>query len=188
VGVAPFTNIVVDVYLADEEGWTNGQQFQMSELAYFDPLTSQTAYHGFAQGREPLGAFTDNGPQDINPAVGEFESDIAALNLATNQLVTVAPSYSAAAPGTHNAAAHTSDFALPITLQISPTLFITSSGGNVFLAWPTNAGAFNPQTTPQLAPSAWTNLNPQPSLLINGAFYQAALPVGGSNAYFRLAR
>ena len=187
-GVVPGTNIVVDVYLADEEGWTNGQKFQLTELAYVDPFTLQTNYHGFAQGRVHLGAFVDNGTQDLNPVVGQFEFDISALNLPTNQLVTIAASYSAAAPGTHNALAHTSDFAMPVTLQVSPTLFIALSAGDVLLSWPTNAGVFNLQTTPELSPPVWTNLSPQPGLLVTGALYQATLPVGSSNALFRLAR
>lgn len=78
---------MVDVYLADEEGWTNGQRFQLSELSYTDPLTLETKYHGFSQGREHLGSFLDNGPQDLNPETGAFEFDISALMLATNQLV-----------------------------------------------------------------------------------------------------
>ena len=187
-GLLPCTNIVVDVYLADEEGWTNGQRFQLAELVYVDPLTLQTDYHGFAQGSSHLGAFVDNGPQDLNPAVGQFEFDISALNLPTNQLVTIAVSYSAAAPGTHNAPALTSDFAFPVTLQMSPTLFIALSAGDVLLSWSTNAGVFNLQATPGLSPSAWTNLSPQPGLLVTGALYQATLPVGSSNAFFRLAR
>lgn len=187
-GVAPFTNIVVDVYLADEEGWTNGQKFQLSELSYTDPLTLGTKYHGFTQGHEYLGSFTDNGPQDLDPAVGQFEFDISALNVATNQLVTVTVSYSAAAPGTHNAPAHTSNFSLPVTLEASPKLFITLSASNVLLWWPTNAGVFNIQTSPHLSPPAWMDLSPQPGLLVTGTLFQAALPVGGSNAFFRLTR
>ena len=119
---------------------------------------------------------------------GQFDFDIRALNISPNQLVTIAVNYSADPPGAHNGNAQTSDFALPVTLPATPQLFITLSATNVLLSWPTNAGMFNIQTTGQLIPAAWTNLNPQPVCLVTGVWYQATLPVGGSKTFFRLAR
>ena len=187
-GIAPFTNIVVDVYLADEEAWTNGQSFQLPELSYTDPATSATSYYGFAQGREYLGSFTDNGPQDLNPAVGVFEFDISALNLARTAWVTVAANYSATAPGAHNGLAHTSNFSLPIPLPNAPRISLAWLGANLVLSWPTNAGIFNLQSTPQLSPSAWADLIPQPALQVHGAIYEAALPMDDRQKFFRLAQ
>ncbi|HVV01709.1 MAG TPA: hypothetical protein VHH88_10135, partial [Verrucomicrobiae bacterium] len=42
LGLDPYTNVVVDLYLADQESWTNGQKLQLEELAYYDPVTAQT--------------------------------------------------------------------------------------------------------------------------------------------------
>ena len=187
-GIAPFTNIVVDVYLADNEAWTNGQQFQFSELAYIDPATMQTAYYGFAEGHTWLGAFNVNSPANLDPAPGQFAFDIRALHIPANELVTVAASYSPDAPGAHNAAAHTSPFALPITLQVVPPLTIAAVGTNIFLSWPTNAGAFTIQITAALNPPTWTNFLPQPAVQIVGTSFQAELIFGGGAAFFRLIR
>jgi hypothetical protein len=187
-GVAPFTNIVLDVYLADNEAWTNGQKFQFTELAYPDPVTSATDHYGFAEGKTWLASFNVNSPANLNPAPGQFAFDIRALNIPANTLVTVAATYSTNAPGAHNAIAHTSPFALPVTVQIVPHLSISASGTNLFLAWPTNAGAFNLQTAAGLNPPAWANIIPPPVIQTVGTNFQAVIPLGGNTTYFRLAR
>jgi hypothetical protein len=187
-GVAPFTNIFIDVYLADEEGWTNGQQFQFAELSYTDPDTSETRYYGFAQGRVYIASFSDNGPQDLNPVPGQFEFDISALNLNPNQLITITANYSADPPGTHNGRIHTSAVAMPITLQPVPRLAIAKSGNNLLLAWPTNAGKFTIQSATNLTPAAWADINPSPIIVQTGTNYQATVPIGSSRTFFRLMR
>jgi hypothetical protein len=188
LGVAPYTNIVIDVYLADEEAWTNGQQFQLAELMYYDPVTATPQYYGFAQGRTWLASFVANGPLDLNPAVGQFDLDISALNLTTSTLITAAASYSADPVGAHNARAHTGPFATPITLQPAPRLSATQSGNNLLLSWPASQGLFTIQSTPGLAPPVWSNLQPQPPIQQVGADYQAILPLTSSRGFFRLAR
>ncbi len=187
-GVAPFTNIVLDVYLADDEAWTNGQKFQFSELAYLDPLTSETEYYGFAEGKIWLASFNLNSPANLDPAPGQFAFDISALHIPADALVTVAASYSTNAPGTHNAVMHTSPFAMPVTLQIVPRLNLTAAGTNIFLTWPTNAGSFTIQSTAALNPPAWTNLVSPPAIQTLGTNFQAAIPLGSSTAFFRLRR
>jgi hypothetical protein len=187
-GVAPFTNIVVDVYLADDEAWTNGQLFQFPELAYTHPVTSATEYYGFAEGKTWLASFNPNSPANLDPTPGQFAFDISALNLPADKLVTVAASYSAQTLGTHNAVMHTSPFALPVIPQIVPYLGITVSGGYVSLSWPTNAGAFDILTSPTLSPPAWTDLHPQPLLLVSGTNYQANISLSGQAGFFRLSR
>jgi len=188
LGVAPYTNIIIDLYLADEESWTNGQKFQLSELAYTDPVTSQIEYYGFAQGRTYLASFVDNGPQDLDPAPGQFEFDISSLGLSTAALVTVAANYSVDRPGTHNGRTHTSVFAMPVTLQPAPRLAIAKSGTNVFLSWPANQGVFSVQSSATLAPPLWTNLTPQPPIVPVGTNYQATVVISNAPAFFRLAR
>ena len=127
------------MYLADEEGWTNGQFFQFSELAYTNDM-GDTLYYGFAQGRTYLGSFVDNGPQDSNPTPGQFDFDIGSLNIPVGTLVTIAANYSADPPGTHNGRVQTSDFAMPITLLPAPRLSIAKLANNVIISWPTNGG------------------------------------------------
>lgn len=187
-GVAPFTNIIVDVYLADNEAWTNGEKFQFSELAYTDPLTSATEYSGFAEGKTWLAAFNVNSPANLDPTPGQFAFDISALHIPAEALVTVTASYSTNAPGTHNGVMHTGPFALPVRLQIVPRLSIATAGTNIFLAWPTNAGFFAVQASTALNPSAWADLIPQPAVQTVGTNYQAALPDSAVPTFFRLAR
>ncbi len=115
LGVAPYTNIVIDVYVADPEGWTNGQAFTFTEL--LDPNTG--IFGGFSQGRTYLGSFADNGPLDRDPTPGEFDLDISALNLGSG-FVTVTANYSADPPGTHNGRVQTSEFAVPIVVPYVP--------------------------------------------------------------------
>jgi hypothetical protein len=187
-GVSLFTNIVIDVYLADDEAWTNGQKFQFSELAYTDPQTSQTEYYGFTEGKTWLASFNLNGSANHDPTPGEFAFDISSLPIPANALVTVTASYSADAPGAHNAVMHTSPFALPVMLQVVPRLSIAGISTNLFLTWPTNAGLFTIQTTATLNPPDWTDLTPQPALQTVGTNYLAEISSGGKAAFFRLTR
>jgi hypothetical protein len=188
LGVDPYTNIIIDVYLADDEGWTNGQKFQLLELSYIDPSTMSTKYSGFPQGRTFLGAFLDNGPHDFNPAVGQFALDIGSLGVNTTSLVTVAANYSADPPGTRNGRTQTSQFANPVTLQPAPRMGITQSGGNLLVTWATNLGTFSIQATPQFGPTSWANLSPQPPIVVVGTNYQASVPISGARNFLRLAR
>jgi hypothetical protein len=110
LGVAEYTNIIIDVYHADLEGWTNGQAFQLSELA-----DGASGFYGFAQGRQYLGSYVDNGPKDLNPVAGAFEFDISSANADPTQPLTVTANYSADPPGTARGRVHTSDFATPVT-------------------------------------------------------------------------
>ncbi|HEY4415164.1 MAG TPA: hypothetical protein VGO57_05680, partial [Verrucomicrobiae bacterium] len=174
-GVAPFTNIVIDVYLADEEAWTNGQAFQFPELAYTDPATDDTDYYGFAEGKIWLAAFDLDSPANLDSAPGQFAFDIHALNIPANALVTVAASYTTNTIGTQDAVMHTGPFALPVTLPAVPYLSLAVSGTNLLFAWPTNAGLFTIQTTPGLAPAVWSNLQPPPAVEVNGTNYQAKM-------------
>lgn len=185
LGIPPYTNVVIDLYLADDEGWTNGQQFEFPELSYTDPATGGTEYYGFAQGRTWLAAFTENGPQDLNPAPGQFAFDISQLNISTNALITATASYSADAPGTPHAQFQTTPFAYDITLQAAPPLAIALSSGAVVLSWPANAGMFGIQTATSLS-SGWAWISPPPFAALVGARYEATIPAPQNPAFFRL--
>jgi hypothetical protein len=110
LGVGEYTNIIIDVYQADLEGWTNGPAFQLGETS-----DGAGGFFGFAQGRQYLGSFVDNGSKDLNPTAGAFEFDISAVNADPAQLLTVTANYSADPPGTTRGRVHSSNFSAPIT-------------------------------------------------------------------------
>jgi hypothetical protein len=183
LGKDPYTNIIIDVYVADEEGWINGQLFQLPELAYTNS-TGDTQYYGFAQGRNYLGSFVDNGPQDLDPVPGEFDFDISSFNIPVSELITISANYSPDPIGTHNGRTVTSDFAVPIQLLPAPRMTLVALGGNVVISWPTNSGSAAIQSSTDLGVANWTTLPDQPDKI--GSNYQVSLPILSSNVFFRL--
>lgn len=185
-GVDPYTNIIIDVYQLDPEGWTNGMLFTFQEL--FTPDLS--SYNGFPQGRKYLGSFVDNGPSDSDPVVGSFSLDVSALDVGASP-VTVTANYSADPPGTHNGRTHTSNFSNPITVLPTvgmPTLSATlvTANNSIVLAWPADANGFAVQATATLSPVNWGDLDPQPPIIKSGNFNTATIPIGSGNQYYRL--
>src|SRR5439155_15783742 len=116
-----FPTTVIDLYVPDPIGITNGQAAMYPELPY-----------GFVQGKKYLGSFVCNSASDLNPNPGEFEFDISGINIPgpAPVQVTVAASYSRDPVGTHNARALTSPFSDPITMALSITS-IAKSGTNL---------------------------------------------------------
>jgi hypothetical protein len=98
-GIAPYTNVIIDVYQLDPEGWTNGQAFALAELAG----------NGFPQGRKYLGSFPVAN-------TGSFNITLPGLADVGNGQVTVTANYSQDPAGTPLARTATSDFANPIYL------------------------------------------------------------------------
>jgi hypothetical protein len=90
-GTNGYTNLIVDLYVPDPEGQTNGAKFNLPEFG-------GTNGWGFVQGKTYLGTFVDNGPFDANPAVGAFSFNISSLHLPAGTNITVAVTYSADAP------------------------------------------------------------------------------------------
>ncbi len=101
VGIGAYTNIIVDVYELDPEGWTNGQAFTLAGLA--DPNLG--GFYGFPQGKKYLGSY-------VVPNTGFFEISLLG-SLGTSGRATVTVNYSADAPGTRNGRVHTSNFSNP---------------------------------------------------------------------------
>ncbi len=115
-----YTNLVVDVYVPDPEGQTNGALFG---LLFFGGQNNW----GFVQSKKYLGSFLDNGPYDSNPAVGAFSLNISSLSVPHGTPVTVAVTYSA--------------FARPRFTSIN------RNGNTTTLAWTgDNGGPFNSAT------------------------------------------
>ena len=149
----PLSNIIVDLYILDPEGWNNGKLFALSELS------DQSTYtNGFPQGKTYLGSFLDNGPLDRNPAVGRFNFNAGALGISSGTEVTVTANYSSSPPGVHNAVTHTSNFSNPVTLRAA--LKITSfsrTGSTLTINW---TGGSPPYTLQKRNPitGAWGNV------------------------------
>jgi hypothetical protein len=177
-GLPPYTNISIDVYQLDQQGWTNGQLWLESELTDLSTYTN-----GFPQGSKYLKSFSVTNS-------GSFDVNLTGLDLGPGK-VTVTANYSADPAGVHNGRTHTSNFSDPITFAASTpgnlALSISLSGTNVTLAWPTNAGTVNVQSSTKLNPASWSNLSPQPPTVVAGSEYHATLHVAGSPAFFRLA-
>ncbi|HVV71891.1 MAG TPA: hypothetical protein VHI52_10390, partial [Verrucomicrobiae bacterium] len=104
-GLPPYTNIMIDIYQLDQEGWTNGQSFGFPEM--IDPATLLT--NGFPQGSKYLGSFSV-------PNTGSFNVDISGFDLGLGW-VTVTANYSADPAGTTHGRTHTSNFSNPITVS-----------------------------------------------------------------------
>ena len=135
----PFTNLFIDLYVLDPEGWTNGIAFALPDLTDHATFTN-----GFPAGQKFLGTFVDNGPLDRDPKVGIFDFDASALNLEAGTQVTITANYSMDPAGTHNGRTHTSNFSNPIAL--APVFTITSAsrvGMSVTLTWQGGIGPFS---------------------------------------------
>src|SRR5262249_46940768 len=126
-----YTNITIDVYVLDPEGWNNGKLFNFYELT-----DNSTYSNGFPQGKTYLGSFVDNGPYDRDPAVGSFNFNAAALNLTAGTDITITSNYSADPPGTHNSPTHTSNFSNATQLRTPLKITaITRSGTTWTSSW-----------------------------------------------------
>jgi len=151
------TNVFIDVYLEDLEGWTNGMKFGLSELV------AGGVTNGFPQGKTFKGSFSlgNNFPG------GNFDLDITSLGLSPGAFVTAAANYSADPPGTARGRAHTSNFPNPVTL-LAPIVITsaTKTGNTVTLNW---TGGAAPYTLQKRSP-------------ITGAWGNVATGIGGTSA------
>src|SRR5581483_2769519 len=121
-GIAPYTNITVDVYQLDPQSWALGQQIAVS-LQWAELTDNTTFTNGFAEGAKYVGSFNV-------PNTGAFAINLAGLDLGSG-VVTVTANYSADPAGTHNGRVHTSNFSNPVTL---PTLaFVRNADGSLTL-------------------------------------------------------
>jgi hypothetical protein len=103
-GIAPYTNVSIDVYQLDPQGWQNGQAFAMAELTDYSTYTN-----GFPQGSKFLGTFPVANS-------GDFRLNLSGLDLGPGW-VTVTANYSADPAGTPRGRTHTGNFSNPGTLN-----------------------------------------------------------------------
>src|SRR5437899_767852 len=159
VGTNSYTNIVIDVYQLDQEGWNNGILYAFGELSDFSTYTN-----GFPQGSKYLASVPV-------PNTGSFDVNLSGLDLGAG-LVTVTANYSADPPGTHRGRTQTSNFSNPILFLV---MALSSSGTNIVLSWSAAAGSFTVQSTTTLAAGSWNNMTPQPAIVQVGDQFQALI-------------
>jgi hypothetical protein len=159
-----YTNLVLDLYLPDPQGQTNGAQFDQ-------PSFGGSSGWGFVQGKTYLGSCVIP-----DPASGAFALDISGLGLAAGTKVTAALTYSS--------------FARPYITKIShagtnTTLAWTGDNGGPFIS----AGAGGPscgfgiQRAESLSGPWTTSFAASNSIVLtdtgNTAFYRIIGPVSG---------
>jgi len=100
-GAGIYTNVSIDVYQLDMQGWNNGLLFSLSELTDYFSYTN-----GFPQGAKFLGSFPVANS-------GAFSLNLSGLDLGPGRVVVTA-NYSADRAGTHKGRTHTSNFSNPV--------------------------------------------------------------------------
>lgn len=174
LGKNPFTNVVVDVYVANEEGLTNGAKFQT--LTNLLPV--------WAQGESVLAYNLEaDKAGDLNPAPGEFEFDISAYQIPAGTKVTATASYAkAGVVGTYMAEMETSRFSLPVALlpgPISIASIVKNGDGTVTLTWSGGAVPYVLEQRTDLGSGDWVPI--QTNLTAS-----ATVALTGSQAFFRV--
>src|SRR5207247_1078639 len=115
-----YTNIILDVYIADPEGLINGARFDLPEIG-------GVSGSGFPQGKTYLASYVVDGVADLDASAGSFDFDIGSLHLPTGTKLTVIANYSADPPGTHNGRTHSSNFSKPLNLGVPQFVTVTST-------------------------------------------------------------
>jgi hypothetical protein len=176
LGRNPFTNVVVDVYVANEEGLTNGAKFQ----------TLTNVLPVWAQGEKVL-AYNLQADKlgDLDPATGAFNFNLAPYNIPAGTKVTMTASYAmAGAVGTYMARMHTSRFSLPVALNAATPITITSivnnGNGTATITWTGGDAPYILEQCTALpaAPGSW-------SAVSTNASTSATVSIG-STAFFRV--
>ncbi|HEY5912623.1 MAG TPA: hypothetical protein VJA21_18635 [Verrucomicrobiae bacterium] len=109
VGIAPYTNVTIDVYQLDPEGWANGKSIAGAGSWFAEGFTDSFSFtNGFPQGAKYLGSYPVSN-------TGSFDVDVTGKDLGPG-FVTVAANYSADRVGTHRGRTFTGNFANPIAI------------------------------------------------------------------------
>lgn len=100
--------MIIDVYIADMEGMTNGMAAGIPQLP-----------QGFVQGRTYLGSYVKNSAADLSSQPGSFVFDITRFKLAPGTSLTV-----------------TANYVAPVGVSQGPSITsITESQGQVTITW-----------------------------------------------------
>ncbi|MGO8697739.1 MAG: hypothetical protein ACLQVY_08490 [Limisphaerales bacterium] len=162
------TNLVLDLYLPDQEGMTNGAQFDYPD---FGGNGNGPSGWGFVQGKTYLGSYWIP-----NPASGAFSMDISGLGLAHGTAVTAAITYSSFA---RPAFTNINRLGNVTTLAWSgdnggPYITNTVGGPSSGFGFQTGTNLSGPWTT-SYAPTNTITVTNTPSVM----FYRIAAPVSG---------
>jgi hypothetical protein len=117
VANATYPVTIIDVYVADPIGITNGQAAMIPELT-----------NGFVQGFIYLGSLVEGSSADLNPNPGEFEFDTSHLPISGGYNIIITANYSPDPSGHHNSAIVTSPFSDPLLLPDFAPVSATSIG------------------------------------------------------------
>jgi hypothetical protein len=172
--VNPFTNVIIDVYVANEEGLINGAKFQ----------TLTNVLPVWAQGEKVLAYnLQADALGDLDPATGAFNFNISPYKIPAGTKVTVTASYAkAGVVGTYMAEMHTSRFSLPVALNAVSPITITSitNNGNsmVTIKWTGGDTPYILEQSTSLLPGSWVAIS------TNSA--TSATVAIGSKAFFRV--
>lgn len=76
-----------------------------------------------------------------------------------------------------------SDFVSYSSVNLSPTLYISASAGNLTFSWSTNEGNYVLESTPSLSNPTWTPVTNPPATVVNGENEQT-IPESTTGSYF----
>lgn len=175
LGKAPFTNVVIDVYVANEEGLTNGAKFQT--LTNILPV--------WAQGERVLAYNLEaDTTGDLDPATGVFNFNISPWQIPAGTKITITASYAkAGVVGAYMAEMHTSRFSLPVVLNPAPPITITSIANNRdgtgTITWTGGHAPYIVEECTDLAAGVWTPVATTTTPTITG-------PLGHAAAFYRI--
>ena len=171
----PFTNVIIDVYVANEEGLTNGAKFQT--LTNILPV--------WAQGEKVL-AYNLQADEagDLDPATGAFNFNIAPYKIPAGTKVTVTASYARdGAVGTYMAEMHTSRFSLPVSLvaasPITITNIVNNGDGTGTINWTGGDAPYIIERSTDLASGVWEGIQ-------TNATATATVSLADSKAFYRV--
>ena len=175
LGTAPYTDVIIDAYVANEEGLTNGVKFQ----------TLTNVLPVWAQGERVLAYnLLADGPSDLNAAAGAFEFDVSSYNIPAGTKVTVTASYAKPGQvGTYMDEMHTRRFSLPVSLVQGPTAIrintiINNGDGTVTMNWTGGVAPYVAELSTSPSSRSWTPVQTNASA--------TATVTMGSKAFFRV--
>jgi hypothetical protein len=165
-----FPVTVIDLYIADPVGITNGQAANIPGLT-----------NGFVQGRVYLGSFVEGSPADLNTNAGAFEFSISSLGITNGTTITVTANYLQGPAGATNGVALTSPFSDPVTVAgagVQPSVSISRTGGQISVTF-TGTLESAPAVTGPWTPVAGSPSSPYPvppADLTETRFYRSTGP------------
>ena len=175
LGKAPYTNVIVDVYVANAEGLINGAKFQ----------TLTNTLPVWAQGESVLAYnLQADTAFDLDPATGAFNFNLSQYQIPAGTKVTVTASYAKAGQvGTYMAEMQTSRFSLPVSLVGVPNIVITSivnnGNGTATITWTGGDAPYIVEKSTSVTSGGWT-------LATTTSSTSAIVPIDSTATFFRV--